>query len=169
MKRKRANFIIDVLAFLGFSLLLSTGYVLRFVLPPGSGSRQGQGNRPISLLWDMDRHQWGEVHFWIACSLIILIAIHLILHFGWIEAVFKGKTSEPSRATVTWALFGIIAVILLALLPFFSSLKTQTRMERNTPSLNQQNPKQETTQIKKQYPPPKKQRKLRKRLRGQVE
>lgn len=37
MKRSSLNLSIDVVAFIGFIVLTTTGVLLRYVLPPGSG------------------------------------------------------------------------------------------------------------------------------------
>jgi hypothetical protein len=88
MKRPVLNLIFDCLAFAGLIYLVSTGLIMRFVLPPGSGgARRGAG----ITLWGWTRHQWGEVHFWIAVGLMLVLAIHLILHWRWKKAWWKMK------------------------------------------------------------------------------
>jgi hypothetical protein len=46
MKRVNLNFIVDVVAFAGFVLLTTTGVLMRYILPPGSGH--------YSTIWGMD-------------------------------------------------------------------------------------------------------------------
>jgi amino acid transporter len=58
MERSTLNLSIDGFAFAGFVLLTTTGVLLRYVLPPGSGH--------YSTIWGLDRHEWGGIHFWIA-------------------------------------------------------------------------------------------------------
>jgi hypothetical protein len=57
IKRSTINFIIDAVGFVGFVFLTTTGVLVRYVLPPGSGRR--------AVLWGMNRHEWGDLHFWI--------------------------------------------------------------------------------------------------------
>ena len=70
MKRTRLNFVIDAAAFAVFLFLVSTGMLLRYQLPPGSGGLHGRGvgygesQQPVLLLWGWTRHQWGEIHYW---------------------------------------------------------------------------------------------------------
>ena len=47
MKRTHVNGLIDALAFVAFLFLLSTGMVLLYQLPPGSGGRQGFGTGQV--------------------------------------------------------------------------------------------------------------------------
>ena len=72
MKRANLNFLVDAVALIAFVLLAATGVLVRYVLPPGSGH--------FSALWGMDRHQWGQVHFWIAVVLMASLGLHLFLH-----------------------------------------------------------------------------------------
>lgn len=68
MKRINLNFIIDVAAFVGFVMLTTTGVLMRYILPPGSGR--------YSTIWSLDRHEWGGIHFWI--SIIFFPYLHSI-------------------------------------------------------------------------------------------
>jgi hypothetical protein len=116
MKHKSA-----ILFWIDFSLvvlmgsLVTTGIILRWVLPPGSGGgagrgagRLGQGGGARQLM-DLSRHEWGDVHLWIALTLLSLLLLHLALHWGWIKTctpryLLNRKTrpscpSEPQAQT----------------------------------------------------------------------
>jgi hypothetical protein len=67
--------VVDSLAFAGFVLLTTTGFLLHYLLPPGIGRR--------SLLWGLDRHEWGSVHFYIALASLAVLTLHLFLHRRW--------------------------------------------------------------------------------------
>ncbi len=93
MNRTIANIIIDIIAAFLFLGMIATGYLLRFPLPPGS-------NKTLSL-WGYTRHQWGDVHFWISLGLLVVLAVHLVLHWNWIVTVIGKrchlvKTAHPS-------------------------------------------------------------------------
>ncbi len=93
MRRSTLNFFIDAISFAVFLGMIATGLLIRFVLPPGS-----RGGRGLSL-WDLDRHEWGDLHFWLAVSLLGLLLAHLVLHWSWVcqvaRAVFMAPASEP--------------------------------------------------------------------------
>ena len=67
-----------------FGALAATGIVLHWVLPPGSGGRPG-GHPARNELLDLSRHEWGDIHFWIAAAMVALVVVHLALHWGWIK------------------------------------------------------------------------------------
>ncbi|MCP4605852.1 MAG: DUF4405 domain-containing protein [Proteobacteria bacterium] len=78
---KSLNFTIDLLAFVLMFSMIGTGLVIRYILPPGSGSRSGGYGL---LLWGMDRHEWGGLHFWISVGLVLALALHVALHWSWV-------------------------------------------------------------------------------------
>ena len=94
IKRVTLNFIIDLLSFVNLLFLACTGFIIKYVLPPGSGGRGqelhgGRGAGEIKSLWSMTRHEWGDVHFYLAVLFVALIAVHIILHWTWIMSYFK--------------------------------------------------------------------------------
>ncbi len=75
MKRMYLFIVVDVLlAVLGLTLLL-TGLLMAFVLPPHSGA---------DSVWGLTRHEWGDVHFWIAVATVMIVVLHLALHWSWV-------------------------------------------------------------------------------------
>ena len=111
MNRTIANIIIDIIALILLLGMIATGYLLRYPLPPGS-------NKSLSL-WGFTRHQWGDVHFWISLGLLLILVIHLVLHWNWIVTVIGKrchfiKTEHPSLIR-TGILSGGIVILMLAL------------------------------------------------------
>jgi hypothetical protein len=66
--------------------MIATGLAIRFVLPPGTGGRHGEGGL---LLWSLGRHDWGDVHFWMSVALGVLLVIHVALHWSWVCAMVQ--------------------------------------------------------------------------------
>jgi len=96
MKRMTANFIVDIIGLLNLLALACTGFILKYVLPHGSGGGQGYGYRggrgpaeEVRTLWSMTRREWGDVHFYLAALFIALMLVHLVLHWSWIKCYFK--------------------------------------------------------------------------------
>lgn len=92
MKRSTLNFAIDLVTFLVMIAMIATGLLVRFVLPPGSGERRS--------LWSYTRHDWGDVHFWLAVGLAALLVVHLALHWSWVCSVVQSwlPHGPPGRA-----------------------------------------------------------------------
>ncbi len=83
MTRTAFNFLIDTLLLVLIVSLAATGLLLHYVLPPGS--RGGSG---LSL-WGWTRHEWGDLHFWIALALVALLVLHVALHWSWVCATVE--------------------------------------------------------------------------------
>ncbi len=133
MKRTNVNFVIDAAAFAAFLFLLSTGLLLRYQLPPGSGGSHatGAGHRageqPVNLLFGWTRHEWGDVHYWIAGFLIAILAIHLVLHWKWIVCVVRGKQSDASGVRFGVGLASLVALVLIAAVPLIAPVERVAR------------------------------------------
>lgn len=100
MKRSSLNFIIDLISFLNLLVLACTGFIIEFILPPGSGGGGGFGYRggrgpaqEIKSLWSMTRHEWGDIHFYFAVLFATLMLVHLFLHWTWIKCYVKSLFS----------------------------------------------------------------------------
>ncbi len=110
--------LIDVVAFVGFVFLTTTGVLLHFMLPPGSGR--------WSEVWGLSRHQWGDIHFWISVVFFAVLAVHLILHWRFILTLFKGRLKEGARLRVALGLLGVITILVLALAPLLGGVDTRS-------------------------------------------
>lgn len=144
MKRTQLNFSIDVAAFAMFSLLLSTGLLLQYQLAARSGERQGRGSgrgtadREIELLWGWTRHEWGQLHYWIAGVLLGVLATHLVLHWKWIVCVVRGTRSDASGVRFGVAAVSLVGLVLLAVAPFLVRTGYVTRSELQSQSTPEQ-------------------------------
>ncbi len=76
MKRNTLNFIIDLTSLLAMWGLVTTGLLMKYVLPPGTGH--------WLAVKGMDRHEWGVVHFWLAVAVCVLAVVHVLLHWQWV-------------------------------------------------------------------------------------
>ncbi len=94
MKRSFINFIVDFSSFVILVFLASTGIIIKYVLPPGTGGRGrevtgGRGREAVKDLWSMARHEWGNIHFYLAIGFLVLMVLHIILHWNWIKNYVK--------------------------------------------------------------------------------
>jgi len=98
MSRSTVNFILDFVSFLNLLGLVFTGFVIKYILPPGSGGGYGRGFRggrgeaaaeQIREFLSLGRHDWGDVHFYLAVVFTALMIIHIVLHWAWIKCYLK--------------------------------------------------------------------------------
>ncbi|HNQ77349.1 MAG TPA: DUF4405 domain-containing protein [Acidobacteriota bacterium] len=116
-KRKRnLNFIIDSVAFVILMVMTSTGVLMRYFLPPGRCDKR-------HTMLGLQRHEWGDLHFWLALVFFSLMAVHIYLHWKWIVGVVTGKPKEGSGMRAAMGLFGLVMVVALSAAPFFFPVK----------------------------------------------
>ncbi len=126
MKRSILNFILDGVSLVVMLSLIGTGLVMRFVLPPGTGGLQR--GEPHKLLWGLGRHDWGAVHFWLAAAILVLMIIHVALHWTWICNLVRQLVRRPPPADVAgwhWQrnLYGIgTLLVVLGLIAGFLAI-----------------------------------------------
>lgn len=116
MSRSAVNSVVDTVAFAVIVLLGATGALIHYILPPGSGH--------FSQLWGMNRHQWGEVHFFLAIVLLCTVAVHLFLHWHWIVCMVQGRPDRGSTIRICVAIVAVLALAGLAILPFFGQVQS---------------------------------------------
>jgi uncharacterized protein DUF4405 len=120
MNRPTLNLIVDGLALVGFIFLVATGLIMHFVLPPGSGGGPG-GHRVAITIWGLSRHQWGEIHFWIAVGLLIVLSLHLSLHWRWVVSTVCGLKKESSGLRAILGILALLALLLILVAPFLAT------------------------------------------------
>jgi len=100
MRRATVNFLVDAAALVVLLALTVTGFIIKYVLPPGSGGsgwRGGRGAPDPKFLWSMTRHQWGDIHYYLAILFVVLVTVHLALHYGWMKSYLKSLRKRRPR------------------------------------------------------------------------
>jgi hypothetical protein len=107
MNRGVLNLLIDMVAAALLTALVGTGYLLLFVLPPGT-------NR-THILWGLLRHQWGTVHAWISGILLTVLAVHVALHWRWLVMGLSRRFGVAAWAARSPRLAGLMVLTAAAL------------------------------------------------------
>ena len=106
---------IDIAAFIGFIFVVSTGVLLRYVLPTQSG-------RTVELI-GMNRHEWGDIHFQITVVFLFILSIHLILHWKFFFRMFQDGFKSAGTFRLVLGIVALVAVLALAAAPFIAPLE----------------------------------------------
>jgi heme/copper-type cytochrome/quinol oxidase subunit 2 len=102
MNRSILNIIIDTLAAAIMLGMIATGIIVRFTLPPGSGRALG--------VWGLTRHQWGDLHFWLALAAVATVVLHLALHWMWVVSVVRRSIVGANHGLPSARLRAVAAV-----------------------------------------------------------
>lgn len=108
MKKVAINYWLDILAFIEFAFLTSTGILVQYSLPERSGHL---------TIWGLTRHEWGDIHFYIAIALFATMSLHIFLHWKWIVNLTRGHNANVDGRRLLLGVFSLIVVILLAAAP----------------------------------------------------
>lgn len=117
MRRSTLNLIIDIVTAIAMLGMVWTGLVIRYTLPTGSGGRGG--GRGLTL-WGLSRHDWGDVHFWLAVAVGALLVLHVALHWRWVCAtvhrVLRPSEKPERMSPAALNLYGAGFVVVLGIL-----------------------------------------------------
>ncbi len=99
--------VLNYLLYLAFCLMVGTGLLLAYRLPPGS--RGGRGLR----FFDLDRHTWGDIHLWISFAAMVLVVLHLVLNWNWVRKIAVSRRVWMLLGSLGFGL-ALIAIFLFA-------------------------------------------------------
>jgi len=114
MKRAEINFLLNALLLLILSAISGIGFLMEYTLIPGSERRAVYGSNVDLYFWDLDRHEWGEIHLILGYIFIGLSLLHIALHW---KAVVHGFNrffkQKPLRLFIALLLILICALIMI--------------------------------------------------------
>lgn len=83
------NIVIDFVMLTAMALVSISGFILEIVIPSRHAVKF-QGATPwSSQLLGFGRHDWGNIHLWAGIVLVILLAIHILLHINMVSALLR--------------------------------------------------------------------------------
>ena len=108
MSKNKVHLAVNVLAYLVMVCLASTGLILIYRLPHGS-PRDG-----LTLL-SLDRHGWGDAHWYLAIGLMVLVATHVVLHWKWVTNTLGALVRSHAMRRAGAGLGGTLLLLGLGL------------------------------------------------------
>lgn len=113
MDKQKLNFVIDALMFLCLMAMAGLGFLMQYALLPGRQAWTKYG-RNVDLTWlGWNRHDWGEIHLYLAFALLGLLCVHLILHWQMILGLYARFIPDPqTRKRLAWGVLALTVVLL---------------------------------------------------------
>ena len=117
LKKSRINIILDAILYFSLLAIAFTGLLIKFVLVTGIEENRLYGKDVDLYFLEMNRHQWGDIHFIFSLLFIGLCFIHIFLHWKYIIGIINKmlKTSISSQITL-WVSALIPSLILVGIL-----------------------------------------------------
>ncbi len=125
MTKAKLNFIIDATMFLCLSAMVGLGLLMEYIMPPGKRLWETYGSNPYITWLGWDRHDWGDIHFYLALTFLTLLVLHIILHWSQILGLFHRWI--PHTAQFKVALIFLLISLLLICFPFLITPEKQSR------------------------------------------
>ena len=114
----KLNLLIDVVLVLLLMAMSGLGLLIKYVLVPGFKRNVLYGSEVELYFMGLDRHQWGTVHLWVGFAFLLLILIHVILHWKMIGCIFRRMVvNRVARIALVVSL--VLLMLLLGLAPLF--------------------------------------------------
>ena len=124
MDKSKTNLIIDVFMFVVMLAMTGIGLLMTLILIPGKDRWVKYGRNVDLYFLRMDRHEWGTVHLVLGCILLVLLALHIVLHWQMIRQMYRRLLcSKRRRALLAW----IFAAVALFAATFPLLIKPEVR------------------------------------------
>ena len=96
---KKVTLLYFLTIFMGLSAIVEavSGFVLWLALPHAGGGR-GTGVATEEF-WNISRTDWVIIHDWVSVALLVLLALHIVLHWKWICLMTKRYLRIGSAST----------------------------------------------------------------------
>jgi hypothetical protein len=82
-QQARLNFSLDTLLFVIFLVTSISGLIAWLVLPRG-GYQGGRNPYFNATFFGLTRPDWNDVHLWASLAMMVIVVLHLTLHWRWI-------------------------------------------------------------------------------------
>ena len=137
--KSKINLGVDILLLLLMMSIAGLGFLMKYVLLSGDQRNLVYGQKVNLSFWGLTRHQWGDIHLIISIIFLVLLLIHIVLHWKMIVCIFQRMIPYKSlRICVTVVLTSI--GLLLFSFPFFiqPDISERASFFQNTENRNKQ-------------------------------
>ena len=104
MGKNTLKYITDSILFISLSATAVLGFLMEFAIPRG----QGHGS---NVFLGLDRHEWGDMHFFLALIFLTALVAHLTMNRTWIVQ-FTRKYFQEHTPKIFWSFAAPISIRL---------------------------------------------------------
>ena len=106
MKKSDFQYFVDTLLFIAVCSTTVVGLLLGFVIP------KGRGQEWTHSFLGLHRHEWGEIHLVLSLSFLLLLCLHIGLHWTWVVQTTRRYSGDKWKRAL-WMVAGAWIVVLL--------------------------------------------------------
>ena len=112
MKKLKLNLVLDALLLLCLAAIAGIGLLIKCVLVPGYQRWEIYGRNVSLFFWELDRHQWGTIHFTVGLVFLALLVLHIVLHWPMVVGIYRALIPNRFARWVTALILICITVLL---------------------------------------------------------
>ncbi len=112
--KSKLNLVIDLVLFLLMMPIAGMGLLIKYVLIPGNLQNEIYGRSVNLEFLGLDRHQWGTVHLGLSLLFLILLVLHIVLHWRMISAISQRMIPDLRLRRFVTFLFVVSSIIFIA-------------------------------------------------------
>lgn len=112
--QSKLNLSIDIVMLLLLMPLAGIGFLIKYVLIPGVQRNERYGSDVDLEFLGLTRHEWGSIHLIISIIFLVLLMIHIILHWKMVVCIFGRMIPNKNVRIISATLLTGISVLLIA-------------------------------------------------------
>ncbi|GEM_PF-1929832 len=116
MKKVLTNYITDTVIFAVLASQVFTGIILHRFPPEMAGA----------TVLGLTRYTWGTLHWLVSLIFIVIVILHLLLHWGWIKTLTR---KYMNRGSVVFLVIAAAAFLFAFLTPYYVTKDMPKRKE----------------------------------------
>jgi len=106
LNKRDLQYFVDAVLFIAVCSVSVIGLLLGFVIP------KGRAQESMKYFLGLHRHEWGSIHLFLSVSLLLLLCIHVGLHWTWVVQTTRRHFGDKWKRAL-WMLSGAWIVVLL--------------------------------------------------------
>ncbi|MGM0528699.1 MAG: DUF4405 domain-containing protein [Bacteroidota bacterium] len=122
MKKSNQYLLVDVLMFIFLAMMTGLGLMIKYILVPGSKRWEIYGRNVDLTFLGLDRHGWGTVHLICSICFLVLLAIHIILHWKCLVGYVCKIVHTKANAYIVLLAFGFLLFFIIVI-PLMVNIK----------------------------------------------
>ncbi len=112
----KTNIIVDLAMFLAMALTSISGVVIRVIAPLRRVAHEEWVRKAASWVLSCGRRLWAEIHLWAGVVTLVLLVVHIALHWRVVDGFFKKHIKSGSWRIVIYLV--LFMLLLLSVVPW---------------------------------------------------